>query len=219
MNMRTALGILIVALVALASSGCAEMPVDDGQPDTVANIPTTKLDYSLERVLINMWLEDVGDPNNVMWLYHFSDTGVLLAEYPVVGKPVSMTKSNEPKTRIADYSGSSGKDWEASDEFIGYRKGTEELTNPSGTYGGDLPGLFFYTPDGALHMIHNGIIHVSENPQVFNDAMVLTYAIDTEKKAQEEKWESELKKKNPIVEKAKELEKQSKSNEAAEAIV
>lgn len=218
MNFKAIVGLLLIAVLALASSGCTD--VEEMQPGTIKSTPTTELDYSLERVLINMWLEDVGDPNNVMWLYHFSDTGVLMAEYPVVGKPVSMTKSNEPKSRIlSGYEGADGFEERAAKEIMGYRAGTLETANPSGTYGGDLPGLFFFTPDGGLHMIHNGIIHVSSNPQVFNDAMVLTYAIDTDKKAQEEKWEAELKKSNPIVEKAKELEKSGKPVETAEEVV
>lgn len=219
MKLGMTIGILVLSIAAVFAAGCVSPSVSPSEdlPSTQDNTPTVELNYSLERVLINMWLEEVGDPNNVMWFYHFSDTGVLLGEYPVVGKPVSMTKSNEPKTRVlSDYEGADGFEERAATKFIGYKPGTTDNANPSGTYGGDPEGYFFYTPDGALHMVHGGIFHSCTNPLVFNDAMVLTYAIDSEKKAQEEQWESDLKEYNPIVEKGKELEKRAKAEAAKE---
>ena len=143
------IGILGIIALSLLLSGCVDNTTR--QSETITNEPTAKLETSLERQLINRWLEEVGNPNNVMWLYHLTDTGQMIAKYPVVGKPVSMTKSNEPYERFVQESNGNvaGREENAARRFIGFRDGTPQLSNPSGTYGHDLPGVFFFTPDGA----------------------------------------------------------------------
>ena len=179
--------------ISLLMSGCISAPTED-QPETQQNAPTVKLDSSLERELINDWIEEVGNPNNIMWLYHMSETGQILGEYPIVGKAVSMSKSNEPYERvIEEYSGGPSSDeYIPARRFEGYKAGTPQLANPSGTYGHDLEGVFFFTPDGEYHEIHGGIIHISSVPIKINDPMFLTYDIDKEKQEKEKMWEAEL---------------------------
>lgn len=195
MNKFIKIMLMACVVFALTVSGCISAPVQDNSPDTQKTAPTVKLDTSLERDLINEWLKEVGDPNNIMWLYHMSETGQILGEYPIVGKAVSMSKSNEPYERVLDtYNG--GPDYDevsAAERFEGYRPGTPQLANPSGTYGHDLEGVFFFTPDGEYHEIHGGIIHVSSVPIKINDPMFLTYDIDKEKQQKEKMWEAELK--------------------------
>lgn len=187
--------LMTCVIFTLAGSGCISTPAhEDNSPDTQKTAPTVKLDNSLERELINCWLKEVGDPNNIMWLYHMSETGQILGEYPIVGKAVSMTKSNEPYERVLDdFDGAVWDEEEAAKRFEGYRLGTTQLANPSGTYGHDLEGVFFFTPDGEYHEIHGGIIHVSSVPIKINDPMFLTYDIDKEKQEKEKMWEAQLK--------------------------
>lgn len=211
MNIKTKAILVLLTLLAVTGAGCIDEITEPSTPDIIQETPTAKIDNSLERVLINKWLAEVGDPNNVMWLYVMGENGQLIAEYPVVGKPVSMTKSNEPKTRAMDeYDG--GPDYsetQAAEKYMGFRRGTEELANPSGTYGGDLPGVFIFTPDGEYHEFHGGILHVSSVPVMIRDQVFLTYDVDKEKQEKEKQWEAGLRKKNPIVEKAKKLNDES----------
>lgn len=194
--MNKVIKIMLMACVvfALAGSGCISAPQEDKAPVTQKNAETVKLDTSIERDLINDWIKEVGDPNNIMWLYHMSETGQILGEYPIVGKAVSMSKSNEPYERVLDtYNG--GPDYDevsAAERFEGYRPGTPQLANPSGTYGHDLEGVFFFTPDGEYHEIHGGIIHISSVPIKISDPLFLTYDIDKEKQEKEKMWEAEL---------------------------
>jgi hypothetical protein len=212
MNIKT-MGtlILIISLAVAISAGCIDESMGPSTPDTIKETPTAKIDNSLERELINKWLAEVGDPNNVMWLYVMGENGQLIAEYPVVGKPVSMTKSNEPKTRVLD-TYNAGPDYsevQSAKNFLGYRQGTEELANPSGTYGGDLPGVFIFTPDGEYHEFHGGILHISSVPVMIKDQVFLSYDVDKEKQEKEKQWEAQLRKNNPIVEKAKKMNNES----------
>jgi len=191
---RTILSMVIISSLVLVL-GCLED--DDRQAKTIQSDPTVVLENSLERQLINRWLQEVGNPNNVMWLYHLTDTGQLIAKYPVVGKPVSMTKSNEPYERTVRTSGSSSNDDRSYDDLIGYRPGTAQLSNPSGTYGHDLPGVFFFTPDGAYHEIHGGIIITSSVPIAIPEPIFNTYSINEEDAKMEAEWEAQLKE-NPL---------------------
>lgn len=194
MNKMVKLGLTICIAISLFASGCISSTVGEDTPETQQNAPTVKLETSLERELINDWLEEVGNPNNIMWLYHMSETGQILGEYPIVGKAVSMTKSNEPSERIiSTYDNGIWEDDENYNNFEGFRGGTPQLANPSGTYGHDLEGVFFFTPDGEYHEIHGGIIHISSVPIKINDPMFLTYDIDKEKQEKEKQWEEELK--------------------------
>jgi len=194
MNKFTKIVLIACVIFALAGAGCISSPREDNVPETQMNTETVKLDTSIERDLINGWIEEVGDPNNIMWLYHMSETGQILGEYPIVGKAVSMSKSNEPYERVLD-TYNSGPDYSevaAAEKFAGYREGTSQLANPSGTYGHDLEGVFFFTPDGEYHEIHGGIIHISSVPIKINDPLFLTYDIDKEKQEKEKMWEAEL---------------------------
>lgn len=185
--------LMLCIAISLIACGCISAPAMDDKPTTQEKAPTVKLDNSLERELINDWLEEVGNPNNIMWLYHMSETGQILGEYPIVGKAVSMSKSNEPYERvIEEYEGPTNREESAARLFEGYKAGTSQLANPSGTYGHDLEGVFFFTPDGEYHEIHGGIIHISSVPIKINDPMFLTYDIDKEKQEKEKLWEKEL---------------------------
>lgn len=194
--MKNIYKIVILSLIVFCTIGlgCIEPAEQKSSPSTVEKSPTVKLDTSLERDLINKWLEEVGNPNNVMWVIHMSETGQVLGQWPVVGKVVSMSKSNEPYERVvAEYNGGP-RDYEEDGavRFEGYRRGTSQLANPSGTYGHDLPGVFFFTPDGAYHELHGGIIHVSSVPVSIKDPVFLTYDVDKELQAKEKMWEEQL---------------------------
>lgn len=191
------IGILGIIALSLLLSGCVDNTTR--QSETITNEPTAKLETSLERQLINRWLEEVGNPNNVMWLYHLTDTGQMIAKYPVVGKPVSMTKSNEPYERFVQESNGNvaGREENAARRFIGFRDGTPQLSNPSGTYGHDLPGVFFFTPDGAYHEIHGGIIITSSTPISIPEPIFNTYSINEEDAKAEAEWEKQLEE-NPL---------------------
>jgi predicted small lipoprotein YifL len=188
--------LLLIALVSFVAGCIEESPAKI--PETQKSAPTTQIKSSLERDMINKWIDEVGNPNNIMWLYHMSESGQVLGEWPIVGKAVSMTKSNEPYDRIVDCSGASTDDWYATSSFSGFRAGTAQLANPSGTYGHDLEGVFFFTPDGEYHEIHGGIIHVSSVPLKIKEPVFLTYDIDKEKQEKEKQWESDLANKKPI---------------------
>jgi hypothetical protein len=197
MKMKT-IGTLITLLIAVTFVlGCIDAS-EKAPPTTQQNAPTKHLDTSLERDLINKWLDEVGNPNNIMWLYHISESGQVLGEWPIVGKAVSMTKSNEPYERTVLETDT----WEDEDKgaiaLDGFRPGTTQLANPSGTYGHDLEGVFFFTPDGEYHEIHGGIIHVSSVPLKIKEPVFLTYDIDKEKQEKEKQWESDLANKKPI---------------------
>lgn len=189
MNYKNTILALLIMVGLVLVLGCIDET--DQKAQTLNNDPTVVLENSLERQLINRWLQEVGNPNNVMWLYHLTDTGQLIAKYPVVGKPVSMTKSNEPYERIEP----NGNNWQyvkPAQNLIGYREGTSQLSNPSGTYGHDLPGVFFFTPDGAYHEIHGGIIITSSVPISIPDPIFNTYSINEEDAKMEQAYEDQL---------------------------
>jgi hypothetical protein len=190
------IGMLMLAMIAFVAGCIEESPAKI--PETQKEAPTAQIKSSLERDMINKWINEVGNPNNIMWLYHMSESGQVLGEWPIVGKAVSMTKSNEPYERITDYSSATSDDYYASESFTGFRAGTSQLANPSGTYGHDLEGVFFFTPDGEYHEIHGGIIHVSSVPLKIKEPVFLTYDVDKEKQEKEKQWESDLANKKPI---------------------
>ena len=195
MNLKKTILTLVVISSLVLVLGCIED--DNTQAKTIDSDPTVVLENSLERQLINRWLQEVGNPNNVMWLYHLTDTGQLIAKYPVVGKPVSMTKSNEPYERTFIGSNSYSNQDKHAKNLVGYKPGTLQLSNPSGTYGHDLPGVFFFTPDGAYHEIHGGIIITSSVPIAIPEPIFNTYSINEEDAKMEAEWEAQLQE-NPL---------------------
>lgn len=193
MKYKSVIIVSAILLIMFCAIGCIDDTTSVKSPQTQKTVPTKVAKDSLERQLINRWIDEESNPNNVMWLYQMSDTGQVLGEWPVVGKVVSMTKSNEPYERVTDYSGVSYDDENAITSFEGYRAGTAQLANPSGTYGHDLDGVFFFTPDGEYHEIHGGILHISSVPLKINSPVFLTYDVDKEKQEKEKIWEDELK--------------------------
>jgi hypothetical protein len=201
MKRSTFFGVIGILLLFVALfSGCT---VSSPEPtEATQKIQETQklepLTYSAEREMLLQWYVRVADPYNVMWVYQFTEgTGQLIGKWAIIGKPVSMRKSLGPKTRAIETEGSD-ESWSGMSLF-GAVKGTPELMNPSGTYGPDLPGIFFVTVDEKFVEIHGGIIIVTEQPINVPEPIINVHSINQEDLEREKEYEARLRESNPLV--------------------
>ena len=187
--------ILIAALLVLAAfTGCVEQTEEKTATEKMTETQVLDpLSYSVEREMLIKWYGIVNDPYNVQWVYQFSEgTGQLIFKSPVVGKVVSMRKGLGPKTRYGR-NNEYAREGNEGQALFGAKEGTPELMNPSGTYGSDLDGVFFFTPEGQYLELHGGIIIVSDQPISVTEPVMNINSINEEDTKKEVEYEKLLK--------------------------
>jgi hypothetical protein len=111
---------------------------EDNQKRLVeAQAPRT-IDKSLERENLNRRIDFMNDENRVGYVYLLADTGQVIAEYTIKGKPSSLNSFITQEEQIrCKYPDSSGD------------KGCAAISSPDmdGSYGDNAEGIFFFTTD------------------------------------------------------------------------
>lgn len=180
MKKRYIIGVMLAIFAVSVFSGCIDEPTKGERAKMLDTQPTKTLTESNERKIFMGYLEQVNNPNNIQFIYLMSWDGHVIYRSTVMGKTISATKSSEPYERITDISGSSLRDHENYDKFVGYIAGTNQLMNPSGMFGHDTPGVIWQDPEGNYYEWHNGPYFVSNRPLKIDVPVLRNTDVDTE---------------------------------------
>jgi len=110
---------------------------EENQKRLVANQPAKTVEKSLERENLNRRLEFMNDENRVGYVYLLADTGQVIAEYVIKGKPSSLNSYITQSEQIRCIYPESAD------------KGCAAVQSPDldGSYGQNPDGIFFFTTD------------------------------------------------------------------------
>lgn len=113
-------------------------------------------------------------PGTVKHLYIISPfNGKVILYSTVMGKVTDNAKGLTPSKTIGAYSGSSsGTEYSyITTEYKGKKIRTNEIPNPSGTYGTSSPYIYWFDVKGQYHKHYRGMseIHISDKPIPIRD--------------------------------------------------
>ena len=127
--------------------------------------PAPSLDKSLERANLIRRLKFLNDENRIGYIYILSDTGTVISEYTIKGKPSSLNSflTNSEQVRCQD---------------VGYNvsdKGCSTVSSPDldGSYGDNPEGIFFFTTDNVYVEWSGKYIYSSQSMNI-NTPVALT---------------------------------------------
>ena len=127
--------------------------------------PAPSLDKSLERANLIRRLKFLNDENRIGYIYILSDTGTVISEYTIKGKPSSLNSflTNSEQVRCQD---------------VGYNvsdKGCSTISSPDldGSYGDNPEGIFFFTTDDTYVEWSGKYIYSSQSMNI-NTPVALT---------------------------------------------
>lgn len=143
------IAVLVVTGLAVLPSVRAGSPSDTGSDGTQAteartteenqkrllqSTPIPELELSLERENLKRRLEFMNDANRPGYVYLLADTGQVIAEYVIKGKPSSLNSLiTSPQQIRHTYSG----------DFV------VDSPDLDGSYGANPDGIFFFTADNT----------------------------------------------------------------------
>jgi|SRR6185503_2264256 len=151
-----ALVMIVSAFVILTPTAKAGNPTDNGtqsqeakktednQKRLAAATPIPELQQSLERENLKRRLEFQNDANRPGYVYMLSDTGQVIAEYVIKGKPSSMNSLlTTPQQLVTKWGGQC-----SASNYSGecYAVDSPDL---DGSYGANPDGIFFFTADNT----------------------------------------------------------------------
>lgn len=145
----TAASIFATKPVPMVSAGDSESPnngstffaedtaTENNQKHLVETQPAKTVEKSLERENLNRRLEFMNDANRVGYVYLLADTGQVISEYVIKGKPSSLNSMITQTEQIRCKFPSSAD------------KGCSAVSSPDmdGSYGANPDGIFFFTTD------------------------------------------------------------------------
>lgn len=104
-----------------------------------AQAPRT-VEKSLERENLNRRLDFMNDENRIGYVYLLADTGQVISEYVIKGKPSSLNSYITQSEQIRCYNPNTTN---------GNDRGCAAVQSPDldGSYGENPDGIFFFTPD------------------------------------------------------------------------
>lgn len=142
---RIAAALALAAVVATGCSGspdrqAAQQTSSDQQKkyDKAVPFPAGDLNNPLDRKNLVEYLKRSNDPNRVSYVYLLSMDAKVISYYTVKGKVTSVSSQLLPQDDIVDACGAS----------TCYQ--VVDSAGDDGTYGGNEPGVFFFTTDGTL---------------------------------------------------------------------
>lgn len=182
MKRNTAIIVVAIIFGSLLLSGCVEENAKGTRAQQMTdNQPTKNISHSNERDTFAAYLDQVGDPNNIQFIYIFDSFGHVLLRAPVMGKTLSATKSTDPYERFAlGYSDANNEDDAIIRALPGFVEGTPQLMNPSGMYGHDTPGVIWRDPNGKFHEWHDGPYLITSYPVKLKEPVLNFRDIDQE---------------------------------------
>lgn len=143
----TAVALAVAALFAI--SACDDTTTDREKAQAVSGeqqrkydravpFPAGDLNYPLDRANLAEYLKRNNDPKRESYVYLLSMDAKVIAYYAIKGKVTSVSSQMLPVDDIQ--------------HPCGYRECylTTDSAGDDGTYGGNEPGIFFFTTDGTL---------------------------------------------------------------------
>lgn len=126
----------------------------------------------------------LNDPNRVGYVYIMSGYGQLIANYTILGKVSSTTSQLTESQDIVDDNNCVTGVVDGGGSNAGYTKGAcsdiVDSLGDDGTYGGEEPGIFFYTTSGVLVEWGSSVIWgYGDAPMGLTSKPVLTYNVNT----------------------------------------
>jgi hypothetical protein len=143
---RIAAALAVAALLAAGCSGAdpdrkaAQQTSGEQQRkyDKAVPFPAGDLNFPLDRANLAEYLKRNNDPKRISYVYLLSMDAKVIAYYTIKGKVTSVSSQLLPVDDITDPCGSS------------YCPQVVDSAGDDGTYGGNEPGVFFFTTDGTL---------------------------------------------------------------------
>jgi hypothetical protein len=134
--------------LAYAAAGCSGSPERQAAQQTSTDqqkkyekavpFPAADLNSPLDRQNLAEYLKRSNDPKRISYVYLLSKDAKVIAYYTVKGKVTSVSSQLLPQDDIIDACGTS-----ACYQVV-------DSAGDDGTYGGNEPGVFFFTTDGTL---------------------------------------------------------------------
>jgi hypothetical protein len=146
---------------------------------------TQEITHSVERDNINARLNLGNNPNQIMWVYCFSDMGNVMLSSVAKGKVTSSTKRLEPRKM---YNGGMTTGYVGKEAY-----NTDEIMGADGTYGDSDPYVFWFTPEGQYIQWGSRNYVVSSVPLKLEKPVFNTRDIDYTELARGKKAEEALK--------------------------
>ncbi len=130
---------------------------------------TVSLSRSQDYENIMRRAEYLNQANNVGYLYLLTETGALVRESQVLGKVTSLNSYITPMEEIVKVAEGSHRyeSWGYPDEFV-----VVQAPDLDGTYGENVNGIFWFTPDG-VYQEWVGLYLFSSERLTFTDTAVL----------------------------------------------
>lgn len=154
--------IVALAIATLAVAGCDGTPERKAAQQTSSEqqkkyekavpFPTGDLNNPLDRANLAEYLKRSNNPNRISYVYLMSKDAKVISYYTVKGKVTSVSSQLLPQDDIVDACGAS----------TCYQ--VVDSAGDDGTYGGNEPGVFFFTTDGTL-VTWTGDYIQSDRPQ------------------------------------------------------
>ncbi|MGS2645939.1 hypothetical protein [Streptosporangium sp. G12] len=132
---------------AQATSGNQQKKYEKAVP-----FPAGDLNSPLDRANLSEYLKRSNNPSRVSYVYLLSKDAKVISYYTVKGKVTSVSSQLLPQDDIIDACGAS-----ACYQVV-------DSAGDDGTYGGNEPGIFFFTTDGTL-ITWTGDYLQSDRPQ------------------------------------------------------
>lgn len=148
--MKTSKFIALLALAALAVTGCSDdtsadrkkaQAISGDQQDkyeAAVPFPSSELNNPLDRANLAEYLKRSNDPKRVSYVYLLSMDAKVISYYTIKGKVTSVSSQLLPQDDM-QHPCSYSECWLTTDS-----------AGDDGTYGGNEPGVFFFTTDGTL---------------------------------------------------------------------
>lgn len=176
MKLHTALlGLGCLFFVVSAEDSCGPTPssvqqeeqtTESNQQRLIAAQPLPSLTKSLERVNLTRRLNRLNQDHLTSYIYLVSQTGKVMAFYPVSGKVTSLNAYLTASHRLVNF-GNGGV-------------GEEELPDLDGTYGSNSDGIFFFTTEGVYVEWHGDYLW-SDQPLKLSQQPELIYQLPAPK--------------------------------------
>lgn len=143
---------------------------EDNQKKLFEAQPPKTVEKSLERENLNRRLEFMNDENRVGYVYLLADTGQVIAEYVIKGKPSSLNSYITQSEQIRCY---------APNAYNGNDKGCSAVQSPDldGSYGDNPDGIFFFTADNNYVEWSGKYVYSSQSLNI-NTPVSLTRSIN-----------------------------------------
>ena len=166
------LGLLAVVFLVTTAEDCSPKPTtiqqeermtESNQQRLLAATPLPQLTQSLERRNLSRRLQRVNAANLTSYIYLVSQTGKVMAFYPVDGKITSLNAYLTASTRSETINGSGGV-------------AEIELPDLDGAYGKNSDGIFFFTTEGVYVEWHGDYLW-SDQPLKLTQLPELVYQL------------------------------------------